>query len=68
MFWIEYIKIVTASILFTLILLVSIGWLETNPMENVEVKPAVNKQVCIETHQTLNRNETQVICGFIVND
>ena len=23
-------------------------------------------ETCIETHQTLNRNETQVICGRIV--
>jgi len=34
--------------------------------ETLRFEPKVIKEVCIETHQTLNRNETQIVCGKLL--
>lgn len=40
--------------------------LDSEPTIEVTVEQSA-KEACIETHQTLNRNESQEICGQIVS-
>lgn len=47
-------------VLGSIFILIIFSW-----MKECEIE--LDKQeACIETHQTLNRNETQVICGRII--
>ncbi len=54
----------TAVVIGAIVMLITYSYLKADEIQKEQLEK--NKRACIETHQTLNRSETQVICGKVV--